>query len=75
MICLLVKIQNSESELYWKLGESPAINAERVIGIQANDEELDFIVSKISTKFLDQRVSSWFGIEAKKIAILIGAAR
>lgn len=74
MICLLIKHGDKEYEMYWNTGDPPVTNAERVAGIQANNNELK-LISKIT--FVDnfQETKSWFGLQAKKISILIGAAR
>ncbi len=76
MICLLIKnSQSQEAESYWSLGKDPVTYAERVLGLQASDKELQLIFKILGNKSGDQEIQSWFGLDAKKIAILVGAAK
>ena len=75
MICLLIKDPSGEKEAYWKIGDAPVVHAERVSGVQASEEELDLIYKIYPSKNTKISIQSWFGIDAKKISILVGAAK
>jgi hypothetical protein len=75
MIYLLIRDNHGEREVEWKIGEPPVTNAEKVWGIQGDQRGLNLIRSTIPERNGELDVRSWFGSDAKKISILIGAAR
>ena len=75
MIQMLIRENHQEREVDWKVGEPPVTNAERVVGIKGDDRGLALIRSVIRRIGARADGDMWFGTEAKRIAIMIGAAR
>lgn len=75
MIQMLIRDNHQEREVDWKIGEPPLTHAERVVGIKGDERGLSLI--KNAAKRMGVRVDRdvWFGTDAKRIAIMIGAAR
>lgn len=75
MIQMLIRENHREREVDWKVGEPPITNAERVVGIKGDERGLALIRTVVRRVGARTDADIWFGAEAKRIAIIIGAAR